>query len=94
MSTGVAIAAHNGHAGLGQALLGPDDVHNPLIFGAEGKQWNAKITAVRFELGQLCLCLCILHGDDSIGPTWRGRRGMIHGGNGLVGATYLQPALA
>ena len=46
---GVAVAAHDGHARLGQAQLGADHVDDALLRAAEAVQRDAEFAAVRFE---------------------------------------------
>ena len=46
---GVRVAADDRHAGLGDAELGPDDVHDPLAVGAERVERDAELVAVGLE---------------------------------------------
>ena len=49
MGRGVAVAADDRHAWLGEALLGPDHVHDPLVLVSHGVTGHAELRAVRVE---------------------------------------------
>jgi len=87
---GVAVAANHGHAGLGEALLGTDDVHHALVLAVHAVAGNAEVLAVLFELLEL-------FGGNRVGDrqgTGGGGDAVIGGGDGLSGAPHLQAALA
>src|SRR6185503_14961986 len=52
---GVAVAAHDGHARLGEAELRPDDVHDPLPPAAGRVERDAELGAVPLERLELRL---------------------------------------
>ena len=49
MGCGVAVAAHNGHARQGPALLGADDMHDPLPDIRNGIVMDAEISRILVE---------------------------------------------
>jgi hypothetical protein len=49
MCRGVAVAAHHGGAGEGEALLGADDVHDALAFVAQAEIRNAEVLDIVLE---------------------------------------------
>ena len=50
---GVAVAADDGHPGLGQAQLGADDMHDALVGAVQAIQADAELAAVVFQLCDL-----------------------------------------
>src|SRR5690606_11541835 len=90
MRRGVRIAAHDGHAGQGEALLGAYDVDDPLADVADVEQGDAELTAVLLQ--SLHLDARLLFGDA---PRAVGGRYVVvrHGENG-VGTAHRAPALA
>ncbi len=77
---GVAVAADDRHARLRQAELGADDVHDPLMGVAHGKQPNPELGAVGREHFDLAGRDGILDGPVQGG----GRHIVVHGGDGQV----------
>ena len=78
---GVAVAAHDGHARLGQALLGADDVDDALVGVAHRVAGDAELGAVGRQHGQLL-------GRDGIGHRLvdvDGGHVVVGGGDGQVG---------
>ena len=74
---GVAVAADDGHAGLRQALLRPDDVHDALLVAHAIVKTDAEIGAVLFHLVELRRADRVEHrqvarrGGRASGPWWR-----------------------
>ena len=73
----VAIAAHDGHAGLGEPHLRSDHVHDPLAIVAQSQQRNAELRAVARELRQLGSLVPAHHRDRPARARDRRRR-VIH----------------
>ena len=85
---GVGVAADDRHAGLGQAELRADDVHDALVEVAERMQPDAELLGVaaqRLDLGAADRVL------DRLVPVER-RDVVVLGGQGEVGAAYPRPA--
>ena len=81
---GVAVAADDGHAGLGQPLLGSDDVDDALVGVAHRVAGDAELGAVGVEDRQLL-------GRDGVGHRLvdvGGRHVVVGGGDGEVGAVH------
>ncbi len=70
---GVAVAAHDGHAGQSQAEFGPDDVNDAAVRAAQAIERNAKLCRVGFQLTDL-------RGGQRVGDGHIGRGG----GDGMV----------
>ncbi len=66
---GVRVAAHDGHARLRQAQLGPDDMDDALVVRAAGVDRDAELGAVALQLGDLERGLLVEDGQAE------GRRG-------------------
>ena len=84
MRAGVAVAANDGHAGLGKAELRTDNVHDPL-FG------RLNIVERNTELGAICAQGIDLFGRDRIfdnEPVGCGGYVMVHRGHRPVGAAH------
>ena len=87
---GVAVTAHDRHAGLGQTELGADDVHDALVDVAEGVQAHTELLGVPAQR----LDLRAGHGvGDGLVPV-QGRDVVVLGGQGEVGTAHLAPAQA
>ena len=84
---GVAVAANDGHAGLGESELRADDVHDALILRSHVEELNAELAAV------LAQRLDLLRGDGfEDGKRERRRRiVVIDGGDGAFRAANLAP---
>src|SRR6202030_858569 len=85
---GVAIAADHGHAGLRQALLRTDYVHDALLYAIQAEAANSEFFAVGFKLGNL-------GGSDFIEDRKRARRSggaVVGGGDGQVGTANFHAA--
>ena len=78
---GVAVAAHDRHARLGEAQLGADDVHDPLVGVAHREQPDPELGAVGGQHLDLAGRDGILDGAVEGG----GRHIVVHGGDGQVG---------
>ena len=76
MGCGVGVPTHNRHSRLGDALLGPDHMHNPLAGIGHVEFCNTKFRAISIE------CLDLQFSDGIINPraTIRGRHIMISHG--------------
>ena len=80
MRAGVTVAAHDGHARLGQAQLGPDDVHDALQRAEAILEADAELLAVALERVELLL-------GDGVGHRLVERprgRVVVHRGDGQV----------
>ena len=91
VGAGVAVAADDGHAGVGDAHLRPYHVDDPLHVAFNIKEGDAEVGAVLAQRAHL--------GGGVAGPQVNGHTlprgdGMIHRRKGLVGAAHRQPALA
>ncbi len=87
---GMAVAAHDGHAGLGEAQLGSDDVHDTLFGRAEVEQAHAELAAVAAHHFNLRRRIGV---GDRLG-TVGGRHVVILGAEGAVERAHLAPAVA
>ena len=87
---GVAVAADDGHARLGQTKLRPDHVDDPLRVRAQGVERDAELAAVVGELRDLGG----RHRVDDREAARRGGRGMVRGRHRPVRAPHGQTALA
>ncbi len=93
---GVAVAADDGHAGLRDAQLRPDDVHDALMFTAQTVQVNAEVGAVFFEEFDLLAAHLVgkIEARELIAvERQRGDR-MIDSAHGSIGAADFQAACA
>ena len=86
MGRGVAVSAHDGHARLRKALLGPDDMNNPLAFVARAIAGNAEILAVSHKLHDLGFSYFIQNRERSIVSG----NAMIRGPDGEIRPPHLQ----
>src|ERR1700686_3893343 len=82
MGGGMAVAADDGHAGLGHALLGADDVDDALAYVVDGEIGDAELFDVALErldlqpalgLGDAAAAVggrhvVVGHGDGGVGP--------------------------
>ena len=87
---GVAIAADHGHAGLREALLGPDDVHDALHAGCESRSSGCRNRGNSASSCSTCVAAIL----SRIGQ--RARRGghaVVGGGDGQIRTAHFQPAL-
>src|ERR1700674_3614262 len=82
---GVAITADEGLAGLGDAQLGADDVHDALILAVHVEKANAGFAAVLFEGIELELGVVIEDGQSAVG----GGDGVVHHRESEIGAADL-----
>ena len=84
----VAVAAHDGHAGLREALLRPDDVHDAALHGVQAVEADAVGLRVGLEQAQL-------DATELVGGLVAalGRDGMVHRRNGAFGPANLEAAL-
>ncbi len=73
MGGGMAVSAGNGHAGLGEALLGGDDMDDALAPGADVVEANVVVLAVLFE-----------GGDHFFGEAIGEGAGLVVGGNDVI----------
>ena len=89
MRRGVRIAAHDGHPGLGQAELGPDDVDDALRRGADAVERDPELGAVALELVDLGGRLEVQHRQ----PARRRRDGVIGGRDRLRRPTHAEASL-
>jgi hypothetical protein len=80
---GVAIAADDGEARLGDAELGADDVHDALISAVHVEEAHAGLRAVAHQGFELAARVGIEDGEQAI----LRRDGMVHDGEGQLGAT-------
>ena len=83
---GVRVAADDGHAGLGDAELRPDHVHDALLARVHVVELDAEVGAVLAQRGDL------RGGDlvDDMQPAFNGGRDVvIHRGDGAVGPAHL-----
>ncbi len=82
---GVAVAADDGLARLGNAQLRADDVHDALVFAVHVEQAYASFAAIFFEGVELQLGVLVEDGQGAVG----GRNGMVHHGESEIGAADL-----
>jgi hypothetical protein len=94
VGAGVAVAADDGRAWLGDAQLGADDVDDPLPLRPQGVQLDPELLAVGLELADLRRRLRVENRDTTVGAARRGRRRVIHGGHRPLGPAHQQLALA
>ncbi len=87
---GVAVAADDRHAGLGQPELRPDDMHDPLEAAAEVEQLHAELAAVPLDRRHHLFGEGI---DEGTGLAV-GRDDVIDGGDGPLGVGDRQSAFA
>ena len=90
MRAGMGVAAHDGHARLGQAQLRPDDMDDALARIADAVEGDPELATVRVQLLHLGGRLLVEEWETAGG---RGH-GMISGGDGPFGMPNGQPALA
>ena len=90
MRGGVTVAADDGHAWLGATKLGSDDMDNAAMRTGHAVQGDPKFGGVGFHLLDLRRSHRIRNRDFD----GRGRDGMIHRGEGFLGAADFQSALA
>src|SRR5882724_12654046 len=81
----VAVTANNRLAGLRDAELRADDVHDALVLAVHVEEANAGFAAVFFEGVELELGVVIEDGQSAVG----GGDGMVHHGEGEIGAADL-----
>ena len=86
----VTVATDNGLAGLSEAALGPDHMHDPVAAVAERVELDAELLAVGLEHPKLDLRLVV---NDPKRPRERRRR-VVHRRDGILGPPNLQPSLA
>jgi len=79
----VAVTANNRLAGLRDAELRADDVHDALVLAVHVKEANAGFAAVFLEGIELELGVVIEDGQSAVG----GGDGMVHHGEGEIGAS-------
>src|SRR3546814_3448364 len=89
---GVAVAADDGHAGLGQAELGTDHVDDAAMCAVVVEQLDAVSCAVAAQGSDLCLGVCADVRQAAIGLRRQGRSGMVERGRGQVGTPGAQAA--
>jgi len=94
MGAGVAIATDDGHAGLGQALLRADHVHDALSIAAQRVERDAELLAVAGQLIKLGGGLRISHRDQAVCAPGRGRGAVIHGRQSTIRAAHAKASLA
>ena len=90
MRRGMGVAADDGHAGQGEALLGADDVHDALANVVDVEQRDAELAAVLLQ--GLDLDARLLFGDAL--RTIGGRHVVVGDRQGGVGAAHRATALA
>ena len=81
---GVGVPAGDGHPGLGEAELGPDDVDDALVAAPQVKEGDAVLPCVRPEGLQHALGQRVLEGLGAV----VGGDDVVHGGEGAVGVAY------
>jgi hypothetical protein len=86
----VRVAAHDGHAGLGQPQLRADDVDDPLLRRAEAVDRDPELGTVRLELGDLGRGHRVEDGQGA----WVRRHAVVGGRDGLSGPPDGQLPLA
>ena len=93
---GVTVAADDGHAGLRDAQLRPDDVHDALMWAAQSVELHAELGAVLFEQFDLLAAHFVgkVEARELIAVERDGRDRMIDGADGLIGAADFQAARA
>ena len=79
---GVTVAANEGLAGLGDAQLGADDMHDALVLAVHVEKAHAGFAAVLFEGFKLELGVLIEDGQSAV----RSGDGVVHHGEGEIGA--------
>ncbi len=84
MGAGVAVAADDGHAGLGNPEFGTDHMHDPLFRRLHIIEWNAEVGAVGTQ-GIHLFGRNRVRDDQPVG---RGGDVMVHSGDGPVGAAH------
>ena len=89
---GVAVAADDGHARLGQPELGADHMHDAAVRAAEIEQLHAEARAVFAQRAHLLFAVGSEVIELSFGIRRRGRRGVIERAFGAFGATHRQAA--
>ena len=82
---GVAVAADDGLAGLGDAQLRADDVDDALVLAVHVEEAHAGFAAVALEGFELQLGVVVEDGQSAVG----GGDGVIHDGEGEIGAADL-----
>ena len=90
---GVAVAADDGEAGLGQAQLGPDHVDDALAVAAHGEEPDPEVAAVPLE-GSDLLRGRALGGSAATSGAEPGGDRVVHGGDGAIGPAHPEATLA
>ena len=80
MGRGMGIAANDGGAGQGEALFGPDDMHDALTNVVHGQIFDAEVSRVLFQGFDLDARLFVL---DALGTVGGGNVMVGHGQSGL-----------
>ena len=88
---GVAVAAHDGHAGLRGAEFRADDVHDAAPRVAHAEQLDAEFGGVALELAHLLGGGVHLDRHIAEHLFGAGGRRVIHGGERAIGAAHRQP---
>ncbi|MNE10457.1 hypothetical protein D3C80_1031730 [compost metagenome] len=89
---GVAVAADDGHAWLGQTQLRSHDVDHAALIGLPARQFDSVTGAVGLQGLDLLAGLVGDIGAPAVRPGGQGGGGVIQGGEGAVGAADLQSA--
>jgi len=84
---GVAVAANDGHPGLGAALFGPDDVDNPIADVTHGKKLDAVFGHIAGEGFELQSGLGVFDPGKPLGLTF-GRRVVVGHRQGEIGSPH------
>jgi hypothetical protein len=91
----VAVAAYDGHARLGEAQFGSDDMHDAALRAVQTVEGDALLGAVLFHLADLFCTQLIGKGHPTVRrAVCAGRDGMVNGGSGAFRAAHSQAALA
>ena len=86
----VAVATDDGHTWLGASEFGTDDVDNAAVRTGHTVQSDSEFSRISFHLLDLCRSHCIRNWGTNR-SRWDG---MIHRGEGFVGAADFESALA
>ena len=87
----MAVAAHDGHAGLGGPQFRADDMHDAAAGIAHVEQFDAEFGGVAFELPHLLGGRVDFDGHIAEDLFGAGGGRMVHGGEGAIGAPHRQP---